>query len=64
MSSNKDIYICNKCKNKFDNNHDLQKHEWTYHPKNETEKVWSDHAKQNFKNFNGSSYYESFGPYY
>lgn len=64
MSSKEKIFECNKCKSKFNNNHDLRSHEWTYHPKNKIESVWSKYAKENFKNYNGSSYYESFGPYY
>ena len=62
-------YICEICKHKekeieFDDEKDLQKHRWKYHPKNSIEKTWSKHALNNFKNWNGSSYYESFGPYY
>tara|TARA_B100001093_G_scaffold250419_1_gene239901 strand:+ start:2896 stop:3093 length:198 start_codon:yes stop_codon:yes gene_type:complete len=62
-------FICEICKTKekeieFDNEKELQKHQWTYHPKNNIERTWSKHALCNFKNWKGSSYYESFGPYY
>ena len=47
-----------------EDNYDLTKHEWENHPKNDIEKAWAKHAKENFSNWKGSSYYESFGPYY
>ena len=58
---------CPECKNKnvnFTSSNDLEKHQMTYHPKNDIERAWSKHAKENFRNYKGSSYYESFGPYY
>lgn len=32
------------------------------HPKNEVESAWAKHANEGFKNYTGSSYYESYGP--
>ena len=55
---------CNQCNFKCENADTLQKHKWKWHPKNNYEKLWSKHAKENFKNWTGSSYFESFGPYY
>lgn len=49
---------------KCENADTLQKHKWKLHPKNNYKKLWSKHAKENFKNWNESSYFESFGPYY
>ena len=49
---------------KFDDSTDLNKHEWTYYPRNNTERTWAKHAREGFINWTGSSYYESFGPYY
>ena len=61
---NKKIEKCNNCDFKCEDTDTLQKHKWKYHPKNKYEQLWSKHAKENFKNWNGSSYFESFGPYY
>tara|TARA_Y200000002_G_scaffold302071_1_gene257361 strand:+ start:355 stop:537 length:183 start_codon:yes stop_codon:yes gene_type:complete len=55
---------CIKCKKEFNDERQLQKHKWTYHPKNNMEKLWSKHHREGFKNWKGSSYFESFGPYY
>lgn len=62
----KEEHKCNECKKDkhFESANDLRKHEWTHHPKNEMEKAWAKHALENFRNWKGSSYYESFGPYY
>ena len=49
------ISYCAKCKHKFDDENDLQRHLWKYHPKNKTEKTWSKHAIEGFKNWKGSS---------
>ena len=57
-------FSCNKCKQEFDDENSLQRHSWKYHPKNKTEKTWSKHAREGFKNWKGSSYYASYGPYY
>lgn len=57
-------FYCAKCKQTFNDENDLQRHCWKYHPKNKMEKVWSKHAREGFKNWNGSSYFESYGPYY
>ena len=62
-------YICHECQLKkirrnFNNSMDLQKHEWTWHPKNDIERSWAKHAREGFSNWKGSSYYESYGPYY
>ena len=69
MEDKKNKYICDECKLKkihveFKTYKSLEKHNWTWHPKNEIEKHWSEHAKEGFMNWTGSSYYESFGPYY
>ncbi len=64
MENSKNLNKCNYCKFTCEDKNDLQKHEWKYHPKNEYEKLWSKHAKQGFINWKGSSYFESFGPYY
>jgi hypothetical protein len=68
MSDNKkqtdNKHKCNQCSYKTDNSHDLYKHECQHHPKNKTEEVWADHANEGFRNHNGSSYYESYGPWY
>ena len=55
---------CSKCKFTTKDSKTLQKHNWTWHPMNNYEKSWSKHAKEGFCNWTGSSYYESFGPYY
>lgn len=49
---------------KFDSYRSYEKHQWTYHPSNDAERSWAKHASENFINWTGSSYYESFGPYY
>jgi hypothetical protein len=60
--------FCKQCEKKtqieFDDEKSLQNHQWTYHPKNEIEKNWSKYARNGFRDWNGSTYYESFGPYY
>lgn len=55
---------CNECSYKTDNSHDLYKHECQHHPKNDVEKAWAKHANEGFRNYTGSSYYESYGPWY
>ena len=66
----KEEIVCEICKEKynkiikFNYSRDLDKHEWTYHPRNDIEKAWSKHALEGFINWTGSSYYESYGPYY
>lgn len=57
-------FNCNKCKKEFDDENDLQRHCWKYHPKNKMEQAWSKHSIEGFKKWKGSSYYESYGPYY
>ncbi len=59
-------YKCESCKSKpeFRSYESLQKHRWTYHPSNNIEKAWAKHAREGFENWTGSSYYESYGPYY
>ena len=69
MSNNNDSnhkeLKCPECKDKnFTSVNDLEKHQMTYHPKNDVERAWSKHAIEDFRNYKGSSYYESFGPYY
>jgi len=68
MSDNKtktdNKYNCNQCSYKADNSDDLYKHECQKHPKNEVESAWAKHANEGFKNYTGSSYYESYGPWY
>ena len=64
-----DKFVCYLCKEKninarFDNELAYNKHYWGIHPVNKYEKEWSKHYKNNFKDWKGSSYYESFGPYY
>ena len=49
---------------KFDSYRSYEKHQWTCHPSNDTERAWAKHASEGFMNWTGSSYYESFGPYY
>jgi len=57
-------YFCISCKQEFDEENNFQRHCWIYHPKNKIEQAWSKHARNGFKNWRGSSYYESYGPYY
>ena len=70
MSEQCEYINCNECNFKIrksdynDYEKSLQKHKWKYHPKNHYEKTWSKHALEGFKNWRGSSYYESYGPYY
>ena len=52
--------VCPTCKKEIEKDN-YQKHQWKWHPKNKMEEAWS---KTNFKHFKGSTYYESFGPYY
>ncbi len=69
MEEEKEI-ICDECKEKykkiykFNSYRSYEKHQWTYHPKNSIERAWSKHALEGFINWTGSSYYESYGPYY
>ena len=55
---------CNECPYKTDNSHDLYKHQCQYHPKNDVESAWAKQANEGFRNHTGSSYYESYGPWY
>ena len=70
MSDSKtEIYTCYLCKKKdkhlvFYDEMSFRKHYWGIHPKNKYEEAWSKHYTQGFKNWNGSTYYESSGPYY
>jgi hypothetical protein len=57
------VTTCSQCGKKVAVD-DFQKHNWTYHPMNDTERAWSDYAKTGFKHWHGSTYYESYGPYY
>ena len=52
--------VCDTCKKEVYN---LEKHNWKYHPKNKYEELWAKNAKENFKNWKGSTYFES-DPYY
>lgn len=52
--------VCDTCKKEVYN---LEKHKWKYHPTNKYEELWAEHAKENFKNWKGSTYFES-DPYY
>ena len=54
---------CKRCHKEMAED-DIRKHQWTYHPKNNMERAWAEHAKEGFRNWNGSTYYESYGPYY
>ena len=65
----KEKYICHECESKkikteFNNYRNLEKHQWTWHPSNSIERAWAKHAREGFMNWTGSSYYESYGPYY
>ena len=53
-------HYCDKCKIKFNNKDDLEKHNWKIHPTNKYEKAWS---QINFSTYAGSSYYKD-DPYY
>ena len=55
---------CEKCKRSLMPNEEWQKHQWQYHPSNDIEKAWAYHANTQFQYWSGSTYYESFGPYY
>ena len=68
MSTQKKLpeYKCESCKSKpkFLSYESLQKHCWIYHQSNDIEKTWAKHSSEGFINWTGSSYYESYGPYY
>lgn len=63
MSDPSNDTMCPTCK-KYVRGDDMRRHRWTYHPKNKTEEQWAKHARTNFRDWKGSSFYESFGPYY
>lgn len=51
---------CSTCKKEVS---DEERHRWKWHPKNKYEELWSQHAKEGFKNWTGSSFFED-DPYY
>ncbi len=53
--------VCTICEKEVDE--EIEKHNWKCHPKNKYEELWAKHAKENFKNWKGSTYFES-DPYY
>lgn len=55
---------CSQCSYTTDNDHDLYKHKCHKHPKNEVESAWAELKNEGFKSHHGSSFYESFGPWY
>ena len=55
---------CKACKRDLTRHEEWQKHQWQCHPSNAIEEAWAQHAKDNFRDWKGSTYYESFGPYY
>ncbi len=57
-------FTCPQCKFVTKNSRSMQKHQWTWHPSNNIERAWAKHAREGFMNWTGSSYYESYGPYY
>ena len=54
---------CAECLKKNNNARDLERHNWTYHPKNKYEKAWSRHERNGWQNYSGSTYYQD-DPYY
>lgn len=36
-----DYTVCEECKKKVHIDFDIQKHKWTYHPKNSIERAWA-----------------------
>ena len=65
MSSNnkEKKHTCDCCKKTFESYKDLERHNWTCHPKNEYEIAWQKHELNNWKGYTGSTYYQS-DPYY
>jgi hypothetical protein len=55
--------LCHECKREFKTDRDLERHQWTYHPRNEYEELWSKHEKEGWVNWSGSSYFTD-NPYY
>lgn len=60
----KPMLKCSECKFTTKNSRNMERHNWTWHPSNKYERAWSKHALEGFMNWKGSSYYESYGPYY
>lgn len=56
-------YQCPDCYQKNSSERSLERHNWTFHPKNEYEKAWSRHERNGWQNYSGSSYYQD-NPYY
>lgn len=54
---------CPECYKKNSCTRDLERHNWTFHPKNRYEKSWSRHERNGWQNYTGSTYYQD-DPYY
>ena len=57
---NNEEQICKKCKKKFKDKDELERHNWKDHPSNKYETAWS---QTDFSSYSGSSYYKD-DPYY